>query len=187
MKIIGFENMDGRVEMVLKGDSALLNNCKPMFVPDWTKDLRMNPCRVLRVSRLGKHIDTRFASRYYDAVAPAVDFVAYDLLENARRQYESWTKAIAFDYSLSVGVFDVPEIAYTWQIEKKDGTKAVLDVSSWCIDAEEAIHQVSEVMTIRQGDLIYIGSQEGYRAVSPNEIIHTYTFPSVERLYCKIK
>lgn len=187
MKIIGFENIDGRVEMVLKGDSALLNNRKPMFVPDWTTDLRMNPCRVLRVSRLGKHIDSRFAGRYYDAVAPAIDFVAYDILEDSRRQQGSWTRASAFDYSLSVGMFDAPETAYTWQIEKTDGTMSELDVSSWCIGAEEAIHRVSGVMTIRQGDLIYIGSREGYRVISPNEIVHAYTCLSEERLYCKIK
>jgi hypothetical protein len=39
MKIIGFIYRESGYEMVLKGDSCLLNGRKPMFVPDWTKEL----------------------------------------------------------------------------------------------------------------------------------------------------
>ena len=70
MKIIGFVYDDGEAQMVLKGDSCLLNNRKPMFVPDWTQELGVTECMILRVSRLGKGIARKFASRYYDAVAP---------------------------------------------------------------------------------------------------------------------
>ena len=51
----------------MKGDSSLLVNRKPFFIPDWSEDVRMTPCVVLRVSRMGKNIAARFASRYYDA------------------------------------------------------------------------------------------------------------------------
>ena len=64
MKIIGFIGIDGAVEMVLKGDSCLLNNRKPFFLPEQGAGIRMTPCIVLRVSRLGKHIAPKFASRY---------------------------------------------------------------------------------------------------------------------------
>ena len=65
--------------MVLKGDSSLLVNRKPFFIPDWSSDVRMTPCVVLRVSRLGKHVSARFASRYYDAVAPGLNMQAADM------------------------------------------------------------------------------------------------------------
>ena len=91
--------------MVLKGDSCLLNGRKPMFIPDWTHELGMTPCKILRVSRLGKEIAPRFADRYYDAVAPGADFIALDILREAKTKGEPWTKAIAFDYSLAVGTF----------------------------------------------------------------------------------
>ena len=86
MKIIGFIAIDGSVEMVMKGDSCLLNNRKPFFLPEQDADIRMTPCIVLRVSRLGKHIAPKFANRYYDAVANGADFCNDTLLAQARKK-----------------------------------------------------------------------------------------------------
>ena len=84
MKIIGITYYDGSENIVLKSDSSLLVNRKPLFVPERVTDLQALPCIVLRVSRLGKCIAPRFASRYYDAVAAGVDFFAADLLREAK-------------------------------------------------------------------------------------------------------
>ena len=93
MKIVGLTYYFGEQEMVLKCDSCLLNGRKPMFVPDSTKDLRFLPVVIARISRLGKNIEARFADRYYDAIAPGADFVAYDRLSEARKEGKSWTQA----------------------------------------------------------------------------------------------
>ena len=103
MKIIGFIYRDGKSEMVLKGDSCLLNGRKPFFIPDGSKEIGVTPCLILRVSRLGKEIAYKFADRYYDAIAPGEDFVALDLLREAEKAGKPWTKALAFDYSLAIG------------------------------------------------------------------------------------
>ena len=94
MKIIGFIYHDSGVQMVLKGDSCLLNGRKPMFLPDGTSELGVTECVILRVSRLGKEIAPKFASRYYDAVAPGADFIAMDLARKAQEKGEPWTEAI---------------------------------------------------------------------------------------------
>ena len=103
MKIIGFVGYNGHAEMVLKGDSCLLNGRKPMFIPDWTAELGATECLILRVSRLGKEIAPKFANRYYDAVAPGVDFIALDKAREAQAAGLPWTTALAFDYSLAIG------------------------------------------------------------------------------------
>lgn len=172
MKIIGFIYQDGKCQMVLKGDSCLLNGRKPMFIPDWTHELGMTPCKMLRVSRLGKEIAPRFADRYYDAVAPGADFIALDILREAKTKGEPWTKAIAFDYSLAIGSW-IPD----------DGQWAEND---WVISPENAIVEASKVMTIRQGDLIYIQAKQAPRIVEKEEIIRT-KIDGEEKLYCKIK
>ena len=100
MKIIGFSNIDNTVQMVLKCDSSMLVNRKPFFIPDWSNDVRMTPCAVLRVSRMGKNIGQKFASRYYDAVAPGLNICAADVLAQG-----DGVKAWAFDYSLPMGKF----------------------------------------------------------------------------------
>ena len=158
--------------MVLKGDSCLLNGRKPFFMPDWSEAIGVTPCMILRVSRLGKEIAPKFADRYYDAVAPGEDFVALDILREAEETGKPWTKALAFDYSLSIG---------EW----------ILDIGHWTLDnlvlsPEEAISEASKVMTIRQGDLIYIQAKQDPKPVQKEDVLRV-EIEGEEKLYCKIK
>ena len=171
MKIIGFVYNNGETEMVLKGDSCLLNGRKPFFMPDWTKEVGVTPCLILRVSRLGKEIAVKFADRYYDAVAPGEDFSALDVAQELAKAGKPWTKALAFDYSLAIG---------EW-----------INIGDWTLDhlvltPEGAIAQASKVMTIRQGDLIYIQAKQAPQPVQKEEILRTEV-NGEEKLYCKIK
>ena len=172
MKIIGFVYHNGQTEMVLKGDSCLLNGRKPLFVPDWTNELGMTECVILRVSRLGKEIAPKFAGRYYDAVAPGADFIALDRAREAQAAGRPWTTAIAFDYSLAIG---------EWITDNEQWTMDDLVLSP-----EEAVSEASKVMTIRQGDLIYIQRKHAPQPVHKEQIIRMET-DGKETLYCKIK
>ena len=171
MKIIGFVYRDGKSEIVLKGDSCLLNGRKPMFMPDWTQELGVTECIILRVSRLGKEIAPRFANRYYDAVAPGADFTAVDILREAQADGRPWTEAIAFDFSLAIG---------EW-VDRES-----MNNGEWLLSPEDAIAQASKLMTIRQGDLIYIQANRPPRTVQKEEIIRV-EIEGQEKLYCKIK
>ena len=180
MKIIGFIYRDGSPEMVLKGDSCLLNGRKPMFIPDWTNELGVTDCMILRVSRLGKEIAPKFASRYYDAVAPGADFIALDIAREAQANGRPWTKAIDFDYSLAVGEW--MEIG-DWKLEIGDWK---VEIGDWLMTPEEAVAEASKVMTIRQGDLIYIQAKQAPKVVHKEEVI-CKQIGGEEKLYCKIK
>ena len=180
MKIIGFIYRDGSPEMVLKGDSCLLNGRKPMFIPDWTNELGVTDCMILRVSRLGKEIAPKFASRYYDAVAPGADFIALDIAREAQANGRPWTKAIDFDYSLAVGEW--MEIG-DWKLEIGDWK---LEIGDWLMTPDEAVAEASKVMTIRQGDLIYIQAKQAPKVVHKEEVI-CKQIGGEEKLYCKIK
>lgn len=158
--------------MILKGDSCLLNGRKPFFMPDWSDEIGMTECIILRVCRLGKEIAIKFANRYYDAVAPGADFIALDKARDAQVTGRPWTEALAFDYSLAIG---------EW----------ITDNGQWTIDnllmtPEEAIAAASKVMTIRQGDLIYIQAKRSPRLVQKEEIIRC-NINGEDKLYCKIK
>ena len=172
MKIIGFTSFDGdKPQILLKGDSCLLVNRKPFFAPDWTKELRAKPCIVLRVSRLGKSIVSRFADRYYDVFAHGYDIFAQDKLIQAQQSGHAWTEATCFDYSLVVGEWQLPNF---------------LPAEGLCISPSEAIVRASRLMTIRQGDLIYIHAHADARSIQRDEVL---CGPSgdEESLYCKIK
>lgn len=176
MKIIGFVYHNGETEMVLKGDSCLLNGRKPFFVPDWSEAIGVTPCVILRISRLGKEIAPKFASRYYDAVAPGADFAALDILREAEKEGKPWTKALAFDYSLAIG---------EWiSNDEMSATKLLND--ELIISPEEAISEASKVMTMRQGDLIFIQAKQAPKPVQREQVITTVV-DGEEKLYCKIK
>lgn len=174
MKIIGFIYDEGKAEMVLKGDSCLLNGRKPFFIPDWTKEVGVTECMILRVSRLGKNIALRFADRYYDAVAPGADFIALDKKRELQAAGRPWTEALAFDYSLVIG---------EWTDK---GERLKVKGESYLLSPEEAIVKASQLMTIRQGDLLYIQKREAPRIVQREEVIRVET-NGEETLYCKIK
>ena len=151
--------------MVLKGDSSLLVNRKPFFIPDWSTDVRMTPCVVLRVSRLGKNIGSRFANRYYDSMALGVNIIAADYVAQG-----DWVRGFAFDYSLPVGEFA--------PIEQP--------IEGLVLDIDTAVEIASKVMTIRQGDLIVVDRDIAARALLPEEVIREEK-DGKEVLYCKIK
>ena len=175
MKIISFVYSEKGPELVLRGDSSLLNGHKPLFIPDWTKELAMTPCMVLRVSRLGKEVGLKYAERYYDAVAFGADFVALDLLREAQAAGRPWTQAFAFDYSLALGEWmNVPSDKVQW-------TK-----NHYVLSPEEAVVEASKWMTIRQVDLITIQEQCAPKKVQKEEIIRV-EIDGEEKLYCKIK
>ena len=172
--------------MVLKGDSCLLNGRKPMFIPDRTTELGVTECLILRVSRLGKEISPKFAERYYDAVAPGADFAALDILRDLQASGRPWTQAIDFDYSLAIGQWIMDK--GQWTMDKGQWT---MDKGQWTMDdlvlsPEEAISEASRVMTIRQGDLIYIQKRCAPRRVQKEDVIRT-EIDGEEKLYCKIK
>lgn len=165
MKIICFSKIGDTIQMVLKGDSSLLVNRKPFFIPDWSTDVRMTPCVVLRVSRLGKNIGSRFANRYYDSVALGVNIIAADYVAQG-----DWVRGFAFDYSLPVGEFA--------PIEQP--------IEGLVLDIDTAVEIASKVMTIRQGDLIVVDRDIAARALLPEEVIREEK-DGKEVLYCKIK
>jgi len=156
VKIVGLTYYQGAHRYTMKCDASLLNQRKPFFIPDWAQDFRYTPCWVARICRLGKCIEEKYADRYYDAVAFGLDFVAYDLMDH------HYAQATAFDNSLCVGEF----------APASEQNKAAID---------RAIHEVSQIVTLRMGDLVYIDLEQEATAILQEQVIEQ------NQLYCKIK
>ena len=166
MKIVGFVNIENEVKMVLKSDSSLMVNRKPFFIPDWCEDIRYAPCVVVRICKLGKHVATKFAERYYDSIAPALNIYAEDY-----RQKGDSIRAWAFDNALPVGMF--------MSLDKYLPNDLIISI-------DQAITEVSRLMTIRQGDLIFIERQIPSQPLVREEVFQEIV-DGEEVLYCKIK
>lgn len=209
MKIMGFTYLSGisadeqsgnrldEQEFLLKGDSALLVNKKPFFVPEKTICLAAHPCVVMRISKIGKNISPRFAYRYIDAVAAGLHLADEGMLALARKEGHSWTAAIAADGSLPVGAFlPLSEDGYECNFrfflegEEKHIRWAELPIA-------EAVAAVSRVMTIRQGDMLFLTTRQApfypkmeqfiTATIESGATTQEYAEAARENLYCKIK
>ena len=171
---------------MLKSDSSMTVNRKPLFVPEVISDLQVLPCQVLRVSRLGRGVAPRFASRYYDAVAPGLDFFGADLLRQAKAQSAPWTEAVAFEGSLAIGNW-LEAAAGEWQLVRDGQT---IEAVAWTNEMQDvfadAVARVSNMLTIRQGDLIYVALQQQPWSLQREDVLRC-TADGQEHLYCKIK
>ena len=194
------EQSDNRLdeqEFLLKGDSALLVNKKPFFVPEKTLCLAAHPCVVMRISKLGKNISLRFAYRYIDAIAAGLHLADEGMLALARKEGHSWTTAVATDGSLPVGAFlPLPDegcectFRFFLEGEEKHIRLAELPIA-------EAVAAVSRVMTIRQGDMLFLTTRQTpfypkmeqciTATIQAEQIPEEYAEAARDNLYCKIK
>ena len=184
MKIIGV-TYGPQKTLLLKGDSALLVNRKPFFIPDETTSPVAYPALALRVCRLGKTIAPRYADRYYDAIAPALDIQAADLLAQAQAQGQPWTTAISLDGSFPLGEWSEthePHVTY----ETNGTNKLALEAAD--SEIREAVSLVSRYMTIRQGDVIYLQLTDRPIELKLDDLITArLDGDETDALFCRIK
>lgn len=160
--------------MAVKSDSSLLNQGKPFFLPDWSEDVHVNPCIALRVCRLGRSIEPKFAVRYYDAMAYGIDFQATDWLKQGKM-----TEALAFDSALCVGEWMPPAVFRTMPYP-------LLNVIEQTFPIERAVADISRIMTLRMGDILYIDLPKEAQPIQREEVFE-YEYNGQPLLYCRIK
>ena len=159
----------------LKPDSAILPRKNPFFIPPFSKDIHYEVEILLKINKVGKHIDVKFAHKYYDEIGLGIDFTARDVQAECKEKALPWEKAKAFDGSAVVGAFypkeefDIANLKFQlYQNETivQDGnTNAML----WKID--ELIAYVSQYFTLKKGDIIFTGTPAGVGKVSENDVL----------------
>ncbi len=163
----------------LKADSSYLNNGKPFFIPQFMGRIDFEGEIVVRISKLGKAIDEKFAHRYYDAITMGIDFTAKDYLAKARAAGNPWDIAKGFDGASVVGTWvekdrfpDIDNIHFTLDINSKrvqDGcTKDMI------FSVHKVISYVSQFYTLRTGDLIFTGTPAGAGPISVDDHFEGY-------------
>lgn len=155
-------------------DTALLKDSRPFFVPDFTQHCTRQLSLVVRISRLGKSISPRFARRYWDAVTIGVPFTAKDMLEHHRKEGLPWTPCCGFDGATAIGKFISTEKAgedyrkYELSLLENGDVKESITLDDIPFSIEEIIAHLSYFHTMRQGDLIFIGTWGNAKDVTIN-------------------
>lgn len=157
----------------LKPDSSILPKNNPFFIPPFSNDVHYEVEVLVKINKVGKHIASRFAHKYYDEIGLGIDFTARDVQSHCKAKGLPWEKAKAFDGSAIVGQFYSKEdfnlenlsfqLLKNGEIVQDGNTQAML----WKID--ELISYVSQYFTLKKGDLIFTGTPAGVGKVSEND------------------
>lgn len=154
----------------LKPDSALLLNNKPFYIPEFSNEIHHEVEVVVKINRLGKHIEEKFADRYYSEIGLGIDFTARDIQRKCVKEGKPWEIAKAFDHSAALGKFiNIDELALLDAINFElliNDTKVQKGCTSDMIfSVNQIIAYVSKFMTLKIGDLIYTGTPAGVGSV----------------------
>ncbi|WP_088655271.1 fumarylacetoacetate hydrolase family protein [Geofilum rhodophaeum] len=162
-----------------KPDSALLRNNDPFYLPDFANEFHHEVEVVVRISRLGKNIEERFAHRYYEELALGVDFTARDLQDELRSKGLPWEKCKAFDGSAVLSAFtpkmrfaDVNNINFSLKVNGEVRQQG--NTADMINGIDRLIAYVSKYFTLKIGDLIYTGTPAGVGAVQIGDRLQGY-------------
>ncbi len=150
----------------MKPDSSLLMNNKPFFIPEFSKEVHYEVELVVKIHRLGKHIEKEFAARYYNEIGLGIDFTARDIQKQCKEQGLPWEKAKAFDNSAVLGSFRKMEKfpnpdSICFELYKNNQLVQKGSSNEMIFSIDEIIAHVSQYLTLKIGDLIYTGTPAG--------------------------
>jgi 2-keto-4-pentenoate hydratase/2-oxohepta-3-ene-1,7-dioic acid hydratase in catechol pathway len=150
----------------MKPKNALLQPHTPFYYPEFSNELHYETELVLRISKNGKYIPERQASKYYNAITVGLDFTARDIQAELKKKGLPWEKAKAWDNSAVVGTWKeiTPEMLkkpINFSM-KNNGEEKQKGLSSDMLFAfDEIVSHISNYFSINIGDLIFTGTPAG--------------------------
>lgn len=150
----------------MKPDTALLKDNDPFYFPDFTKDLHYECEVVVKITKVGKNIQEKFAHKYYDHVSLGIDFTARDLQTKCKEQGLPWEIAKAFENSAPISsifvdknTVDLSNLEFHLTIDGTTVQKG--NTKDWIFHIDQIIAYISKFMTLKTGDLIFTGTPAG--------------------------
>lgn len=159
----------------LKPDTSILLKKQPFFIPDFSDDVHYEAEVLVKIKKVGKHIQQKFAHKYYDEIGLGIDFTARDLQNKLKDKGLPWEKAKAFDGAAVIGekwlqkksFEDLNNLNFSLLKNNEVVQQGNTSLMLWKID--ELIAYVSEFFTLKIGDIIFTGTPAGVGKVAPND------------------
>ncbi|MCK9202814.1 MAG: fumarylacetoacetate hydrolase family protein [Bacteroidales bacterium] len=175
----------------LKPDTALLIRNRPFYYPAFTGNIHYEIELALKICKVGKNIQSKFAGNYYNEIGIGFDMTARDLQENAKQKGLPWTMAKGFDQSAPLGKFlpkssfpDVTNIPFHLDLNGK--TVQIGNSSMMIFSFSEIIVYISRFMTLHTGDIIFTGTPAGVGSVKQGDKLEGF-IGDQKLLNCLIK
>ncbi len=152
--------------LFMKPKSALLQPHMPFYYPEFTNELHYEVELVLRISKNGKYIQERHASKYYNAITVGIDFTARDLQNDLKEKGLPWEKAKAWDNSAAVGKFiDFNPLAQkdemNFKLLKNKELVQSGHTGQMIFNFNQIIANISQYFSLNIGDLVFTDTPKG--------------------------
>ena len=163
----------------MKHENCIVRNNKPFYFPDFSNDIHYEVEIVLKICKVGKNIDRKFAHQYYDEIGLGIDFTARDLQDEAKQAGMPWEVAKAFDYSAPLSEWvpvqsykDINDVHFHLNINGKTVQEA--STSLMIFPVAEQISYISRFITFKTGDLLFTGTPAGVGPVKVGDRLEAY-------------
>ena len=149
----------------MKPSSALLIKNRPLYYPEFTKDLHYEVELVVKISKNGRNISSEFAHKYYDEIGLGIDFTARDIQSKCKAKGHPWEKAKAFDYSALISEFvplkkkNIQDLQFHLNINGEKVQHGYTKDMIFSVDV--LLEHLSKYFKLQIGDLIYTGTPAG--------------------------
>ena len=168
-----------RPVVFLKPDSSILKNNKPFFLPDFSNNIHYEVEVVLKITKLGKSISSKFASRYYNEITLGIDITARDIQSHQVSAGMPWEISKCFDGAAPIGRFmpvaDVKDIGnLDFRLEINNKVVQAGNTSDMIFNFDDIIEYVSRFFTLKTGDLIFTGTPPGVGKLNKNDNLVAY-------------
>jgi len=161
-----------------KPDLAILRGYK-FYKPEFTNEIHYEVELVVKINRVGKHIDEKFAHKYYNQIGLGIDFTARDIQRECKAKGLPWEKAKAFENSavLSKSFIDKNELNLNniqFYLTQNDQKVQVGTSADMIFNIDQIIAYISQFVTLKIGDLIYTGTPAGVGPVKIGDKLKGY-------------
>jgi len=175
----------------IKPDSSVLPKDQDFFIPEFTNEVHYEVEVLIKIKKVGKHIQKQFAHTYYDEIGLGIDFTARDLQQQLKEKGLPWEKAKGFDGATVIGTWlpknNFEDInALNFALKKNDIIVQQGNTSLMLWKIDELIAYVSSFFMLKKGDVIFTGTPAGVGKISTNDYL-SGTLEGKELFSLKIK
>lgn len=163
----------------LKPETAIQPKGHPFFIPDFSNEIHYEVELVIKINKTGKHIEKKFAHKYFEEIGLGIDFTARDIQENCKKKGLPWEIAKGFDGSAQISnkffkkdKFLNKNISFC--LKKNNEIVQIGNSKEMIFSFEEIISYVSKFFTLKIGDLIYTGTPSGVGKVEKGDILNGF-------------
>ena len=162
-----------------KPESAVLTKNAPMYYPDFSSDIHYEVEILVKICKVGKYVDPKFAHKYYDEIGLGIDFTARDLQQKAKEKGLPWDLAKGFNGSAPISKFvpkskfmDVMNISFS--LKQNGELRQQGNTSLMIFNIDFLISYISKFVTLKKGDIIFTGTPKGVGPVKIGDVLEGY-------------